>query len=227
MPSLRESLPAILDALRASYGAAGRAAPDDEPFARLVRSLLERSYAPERAAATLAGLRDGGLLGPSELASAAPAEIVAVLEAAGIMGAARIAGALRRLAGWAVDRLPEVDSTGTDALREGLRSLRGIGPTTADAILLHALGRPSYPVDRGTYRVLVRHGWIDPTVEYDEAREVIESATGASIETLGQLAWGLERVAGEFCRVSAARCDRCPLRPFLPEGGPLPVGLDG
>ena len=39
----------------------------------------------------------------------------------------------------------------------------GIGLAAADAILLFALKRPSYPVDRATYRVLVRHGWLDPS----------------------------------------------------------------
>ena len=58
-------------------------------------------------------------------------------------------------------------------LREELSMIKGIGPATADAIILLALKRPSYPVDRASFRVLVRHGWIDSTATYDDARDLL------------------------------------------------------
>ena len=65
----------------------------------------------------------------------------------------------------------------TDDLRDELAGIRGVGMVGADAILLAALGRPAYPVDRGTYRILVRHGWLDPSATYDDARE-LDGASG-------------------------------------------------
>ena len=44
---------------------------------------------------------------------------------------------------------------------EELAGIKGIGPAAADAMVLFALKRPAYPVDRATFRVLVRHGWLD------------------------------------------------------------------
>src|SRR5262249_4665176 len=109
----------------------------------------------------------------------------------------------------------------TDDLREELAGVRGVGPVGADAILMAALGRPSYPVDRGTYRILVRHGWLETSATYDDARDLVVHHTGGDPEVLLGVAAGMDELAGRFCRASAPRCDACPLRDLLPEGGPL------
>ena len=104
----------------------------------------------------------------------------------------------------------------------------------ADAILLYALKRPSYPVDRATYRVLVRHGWLDPTATYDEARDLlVDSVTDRAdvlneeedpAVELAELAHGMEQLGRRFCRAAAPHCDGCPLESLLPEGGPRGAG---
>ena len=138
----------------------------------------------------------------------------------------RSLGPLRRVARWVVDHhagsaeaLRDEDLA-TDQLREELLGLNGVGPATADALLLFALRRPVYPVDRATYRILIRHDWLDPTADYDEARAVVERQGPDDPSGLARLSDWLERVGREFCRAGVARCERCPLRPFLPEGGP-------
>src|SRR5262249_11967694 len=92
---------------------------------------------------------------------------------------------------------------------------------TADALLLRALARPIYPLDRASYRILVRHGWLDLSADYDEARAVVERLSPDDPGTLAQLSDWLARIGGGVCRVRGAKCDPCPLRPFLPEGGPI------
>jgi endonuclease III len=101
-----------------------------------------------------------------------------------------------------------------------LLAINGVGPGTADAVLL-ALGHPCFPVDPGIYRVLVRHGWCDITAEYDEASECLGRHAGADPNQIERLARGLSRVARKFCGVRAPRCQSCPLRPLLPESGPI------
>lgn len=99
--------------------------------------------------------------------------------------------------------------------REKLLSLPGVGPETADAILLYALGHPAVVVDEYLRRVVTRHGLLDEKAKY------------AEIQLLGEAAFAEEpyaeraRHANEFhalivevgkrhCR-RVAQCDGCPL----------------
>jgi endonuclease-3 related protein len=61
-------------------------------------------------------------------------------------------------------------------LREELLALNGVGPETADSILLYAGNHPVFVVDAYTRRILERHGLIDPRATYDEIRELFEQA---------------------------------------------------
>ena len=102
---------------------------------------------------------------------------------------------------------------------------------TVIAILLFALKRPSYPVDRATFRVLVRHAWLDPNALYDEARDLLVSQAvesgdvpdGLAANRLIDIARGMGQLGRRFCRAAGPRCDQCPLEPVLPEGGPREV----
>jgi endonuclease III-like uncharacterized protein len=62
----------------------------------------------------------------------------------------------------------------TALLREKLLGVNGIGPETADSILLYAGGHESFVVDAYTHRVLARHGWIKPDADYHEIKALFE-----------------------------------------------------
>jgi endonuclease-3 related protein len=180
-----------------------------------------------RVEAALEALGRARLLDAQALAGAEPIELRDTLREAGIKLPARAVSVLKRLARWFAERFQNENqardetSWPTHRLREELAALNGIGPATADAILLLALGRATYPVDRGTYRILVRHGWIDPTAEYDEVSELLTRHAGASPGELAWLSQALIQVGREFCRIRSPQCERCPLRCLLPEQGPL------
>lgn len=64
----------------------------------------------------------------------------------------------------------------TELLREELLSLNGVGPETADSILLYAGNHPSFVVDAYTRRILERHGLAAPNTSYNDIRELFQSA---------------------------------------------------
>jgi endonuclease-3 related protein len=228
MPSLDESLPALLSALADRYGRPGPAASSAEPFRAVLEAALSSTAGASKVDAALDALDAAGLLVPETLAETEVLEVVEVLRARKISAPAKAAALLQRLARWVVDRhdgdldsLRDENSTPTSQLRDELLSLSGIGPATADTILLSALRRPVYPVDRATYRILVRHGWLDPWAEYDEARDTIESAArGLEPASLEHLAQWMERLGRDDCKASRPHCESCPLQPLLPDGGP-------
>ncbi len=228
MPPLDESRPALLAALDDRYGPMGRSGVASidglSPFEAIASAAIGLVAEPRLAAAALGALRDAGLLQAGAFASADPIEIDDLFREARVRLPARALGPLRRIARWAAESGFDAEaaaSTSTEALRQAWRALNGVGPATADALLLFGLRRPSYPLDRATYRILARHGWIDASADYDEARSVVEGIAPDDAEALARLSIAFGRVARDACKPSAAHCDRCPLRPFLPEGGPV------
>ena len=229
MPSPDASFPAMIEALTGRYGRSGAAGSGLDPFEALVSTLLDRAFDPAGRLRALDALRDSGLLDAQALAESDPSESEEALRSAGLKVQDKALVPLGRLARWLVElHHGDAEALAGDAsdvasaqLREELVAVNGIGPATADALLLFALGRPTYSVDRATYRVFVRHGWIDPTADYDEARDAVERLAPDDPATLAQLSAWFDRLGRDFCRASVAKCDKCPLKPFLPDGGPI------
>jgi len=98
-------------------------------------------------------------------------------------------------------------------LREVLLSVRGVGPETADSILLYAGGHPTFVVDAYTYRVVVRHGLLDAQASYEDLKQLFEDAMEPDADLYNEYHALLVRVGKEHCR-RRARCDGCPLDRF-------------
>lgn len=102
----------------------------------------------------------------------------------------------------------------TASLREGLLGVKGIGPETADSILLYAGGHASFVVDLYTYRMLTRHGWIDEDAGYDEMKSLFEDGLPRDVELYNDYHAQIVAVGNRFCR-KTPKCDECPLKPYL------------
>lgn len=219
MPKFTESIPLILSALDEADDRGPSDGPEVGTFEAVATVYLAQWGEARAVARAVDALRESGWLDPSALAEVDPLAVGDAWREAGARGLVKLAPALQRLARWAVGALEGEHPT--EGLREGLRALKGVGPATADAILLEGLGRAAYPVDRATYRILVRHGWIDPSADYDEARSLVEGALADDPRGLARLSAGFLEIGRRACKPTQAKCDRCPLRPLLPEGGPL------
>jgi endonuclease III-like uncharacterized protein len=102
---------------------------------------------------------------------------------------------------------------------EQLLSLNGIGPETADAIILEAADKPAFVVEGHAARVFKRHGWIEFEADYYAIQEHFESALESSAVLFKEYRALLASVGADYCR-KEPHCERCPLREMLPEGGP-------
>ena len=69
-------------------------------------------------------------------------------------------------------------------MRERLLAINGIGPETADAILLYAGGLPTFVVDTYTHRILARHGWIGYDASYRRHQEPLRIRVARRRHTL-------------------------------------------
>lgn len=109
-----------------------------------------------------------------------------------------------------LDRLFRLE---TPALRRALLAVNGVGPETADAILLYAAGRAAFVIDAYTRRVVERHGWRQD-LSYDALQQWFERGLPADAALFNEYHALLVEVGKRHCG-PAPRCEGCPLRPML------------
>jgi endonuclease-3 related protein len=105
-----------------------------------------------------------------------------------------------------------------DEVRLRLLEIRGVGPETADAILLYAGNRPVFVVDAYTKRILRRHFLIDEGAGYDDVQQLFDSAIPPDVKVYNEYHALLVAVGKRFCR-NKARCEGCPLAGLPHDGG--------
>lgn len=112
--------------------------------------------------------------------------------------------------------LTELFLTPTASLRERLLNVHGIGPETADSILLYAGKHPVFVVDAYTRRILERHDLATGRETYEEIRALFEQSLAPSVPLYNEFHALIVHTGKEYCRAREARCQDCALRKFLP-----------
>jgi endonuclease III related protein len=105
--------------------------------------------------------------------------------------------------------------TSTDLLREELLGVHGIGPETADSILLYAGRKEVFVVDAYTKRILARHGLADERTEYEEVQTLLEKHLPRDVSLYNEFHAQFVQVGKDWCRPREPRCSECPLAKFL------------
>lgn len=118
--------------------------------------------------------------------------------------------------------------TPTAELRERLLQVHGIGPETADSILLYAGGHAVFVVDVYTHRILERHAIAGgPSAlaprkhDYEAVRELIEGRLVRDARVYNEFHALIVNTGKNWCRKREPRCTECPLHDSLPADSPL------
>jgi endonuclease-3 related protein len=105
----------------------------------------------------------------------------------------------------------------TPALREQLLAVHGIGPETADAILLYAGNHAVFVVDAYTRRMLERHGLTETEQRYEDIRQLFERSLPPDAALYNEFHALIVHTGKHYCRARNPRCDECALNFLLPE----------
>jgi len=97
-------------------------------------------------------------------------------------------------------------------LRQQLLSVNGVGPETADSILLYALDKPVFVVDAYTRRILLRHHLIGEDAGYDKIQNLFMKNLKPAVRLFNEYHALLVKLGKEFCLKNKPRCDLCPLK---------------
>ncbi len=107
-----------------------------------------------------------------------------------------------------LDRMFAVDKS---LLREKLLGIRGIGPETADSVMLYAGAIPVFVVDAYTWRILSRHGLVPAETSYDEIQELFTDSLKEDAGVFNEYHALLVKVGKEHCKKRGPVCGGCPL----------------
>lgn len=100
-------------------------------------------------------------------------------------------------------------------LREELLSVNGIGPETADSIILYGAKRPVFVIDAYTKRLLTRHGLASDDATYAEMQKLFMDNLPHDEELFNEYHALIVRMGKEYCKSRNPLCDECPLGEYL------------
>jgi endonuclease-3 related protein len=186
--------------------------PARTPFEVAVGAILTQHTAWPGAARAVAALRADRRLTPARLAACNVARLGALIRPAGTYRLK--ARRLRDFTGWLLARgggFRALRRAPLAPLRRELRAVPGLGPETADAILLYAADRPVFVADAYTRRVLARHRLLPRTAGYEATRAFLEAHLPSDPALFNEFHALLVAAAKSHCR-AVAHCEGCPLR---------------
>ncbi len=209
-----QTLKQIYEVMLAAYGPQ-RWWPARTRLEVVVGAILTQNTAWANVERAIDNLKRAGCLDCARLRDVADDQLSELIRPAGYF---RVKSRrLRNFVNWLWDRfngsLDRAFDQSQPCLREQLLSISGIGPETADSIILYAARKPTFVVDAYTARILRRHGLIDETADYDEIKTLFEGNLPCDTTLFNEYHALLVAVGKRHCR-PRARCAECPLEPL-------------
>ena len=197
--------------------------PAETPFEVVVGAILTQNTAWKNVERAIENLKRDGLLSPEALAAVETERLAEVIRPAGYyrVKAARLKNFIVMLTRDFGGDLDALFSLSTASLREAVLGVSGIGPETADSIVLYAAGRPVFVVDAYTARILFRHGLIDADATYDDIQSLLAESLAEDVEMFKEYHALLVAVGKRHCKRAAPQCRGCPLETHLEDGQPV------
>ena len=186
--------------------------PGDSQFEIIVGAVLTQNTNWANVEKAIVNLKTANALSPGALFNMPREQLAVLIKPAGYFNikAKRLGNLLDWLCNEYSGELENVEQLNTSRLREELLSIKGIGPETADSILLYAFNRPVFVVDTYTARICGRHGLIEPPFEYEQLQELFQYNLPEDVKMFNEFHALLVQVGKEYCRPKA-KCTGCPL----------------
>lgn len=194
-------------------GQVGRSLSEGERWEIAVGALLTQNTAWRNAELALEVLHRNGALALTELAGLEEHQLAALIRPSGYYNqkARRLQHLAGHLATHHQGELGRLLAGPTGAVRPELLALPGIGPETADSILLYAGDHPVFVVDAYTRRICSRLGWVEEGIGYAALQGLFTKHLPARAALFNEYHALLVRHAISYCRPRPL-CGECPLR---------------
>jgi endonuclease III related protein len=197
--------------------------PARTPFEVIVGAILTQSASWGNVERAIDNLRTARMLTPQAILKARRSRLAALVRPSGYFRqkAKKLKAFARFLQHEYDGSLKRMFQSRTPELREKLLSVHGIGPETADSILLYAGNHPVFVVDAYTHRIFGRHAITSGKPDYETVRALAEAALPNEPQLWNEFHALIVNTGKNWCRKSVPRCEQCPLRSLLPPTSPL------
>jgi len=210
----KKTLPEIYSKLYKSFGPQ-HWWPGETPFEVSVGAILTQNTNWTNVEKAIKNLKENNVLTAGKLHKLGTNKLASLIRPSGYFNvkAERLKSFLSYICNHYKGSLAVMKKGDTQILRKELLSVNGIGPETADSILLYALDKPVFVIDAYTRRVLRRHGLASDDMTYHELQALFHEALPVDIRLYNEYHALLVKLGKEFCRPKP-RCEGCPLEGF-------------
>ncbi len=193
--------------------------PGETPLEVIIGAVLVQNTSWRNVSGVIEALKKEHLLSIEKLESLPTEELEARLRPVGYfrIKAKRLRHVLEYLRESCNGDLETLFRRPVEALRNELLAVHGIGPETADSILLYAGNLPVFVVDAYTCRIALRHGWIAPNDDYHAVQKRFLATLPEDRQLYNEFHALMVRLGKDYCKRSKPRCDACPLKEWLPK----------
>ncbi len=187
--------------------------PAESRFEVAVGAILTQNAAWTNVERAIANLKRARLLTPEALARVPLRTLARALRPSGYfrVKARRLKAFILHLSRRHGGSLRRMLAQPLATIRAELLSVPGVGPETADSILLYAGDHPIFVVDAYTRRIFSRHRLVSPKMSYEELQRLFMANLPTDPALFNEYHALLVHVGKEFCR-SRPRCEACPLK---------------
>ena len=186
--------------------------PAETALEMMVGAVLTQNTNWKNVEKAIENLKKKGLISLEALYSISNAELAQEIRQAGYYNikARRLKNLIEFIFNHYHGDLDALLGDGTQTLRRGLLSVNGIGPETADSILLYAANRPVFVVDAYTHRILSRHGMSEEQATYQQLQELFMDNLPDDSSLFNEFHALIVEAGKDFCRKKPL-CEECPL----------------
>ena len=203
--------------------------PAETDLEVMVGAVLTQNTNWKNVERAIENLKDKGLLSVANLNATPNSELAHLIRPAGYYNikAKRLKNLMYFIAERYQADLSMFMEDDTQTLRQGLLSVNGVGPETADSILLYAAHRTVFVIDAYTYRILSRHGMIsEEQATYDGLQDLFIDHLPEDASLFNEFHALIVQTGKNYCKRKPL-CDRCPLEKWGPcHAVDLPGNLD-
>ena len=184
--------------------------PADSVFEILVGAILTQNTAWTNVEKAIQSLQQNNLLSPQAIISCEQEKLANCIRSSGYFNVK--AKRLRALCEWYVahGEFDGIDKWSTEEIRTALLNVYGVGPETADDIVLYAFKRPVFVIDAYTKRVFSRLGLVQQDQSYDTLRALFENNLKPDPQLFGEYHAHIVEHGKNTCKVKP-RCGDCVL----------------
>jgi endonuclease-3 related protein len=186
--------------------------PAETPFEVCVGAILTQNTAWSNVEKAISALKQAGIMSPEALHESDPEQLARLIRPAGYFNVK--SRRLKDFSTWLFRNYHgSLEQMFTDdwlELRAELLRVRGIGPETADSILLYAGNKPTFVVDAYTGRLFLRLGLLPEAAGYDYTRALFMSNLPEDVSLFNEYHAQIVQQCKRFCRVKPL-CSCCPL----------------